>query len=553
MARDLFSYANVEELKSIFIPSLRICLDKETKPNPLVLDGLPSSETSGCVLIAETASRPPHLETSLEIALRLAIGGYKVAYLHYGAYLGAPCVYESVPRTLESWVKRMSIRYEDFGIKIMSKFAKFHNLNLQILDSNYFASRAMPIESFGPAPSSLEDLKCLSWKDSNLIGISVASLLITQAKTPMFAYENYKSYVSVLINDYKRSYYCVSEAIQSIESVEALIIFNGRFPAAKAVEQLSFEKGIPTFFHERGADKQKFSLRPWQPHNREKLQKEIISAWSSASALNPGSSSELAIQYFKKLRSGKAVGWISYLSEGSISSLNKLINSVKSVSSDSKKIICFFASSDDEYESVDDVIARAPSEWPTQKHMLIHLVDVCAEIGIQVIVRVHPRLAKINSPDLQVWNQLQFLPRQSQNVFVVPSDSDISSYDLIDQVDAVVTGHSTVGIEAVYWGKSAIVMGDPFYDKIGASIYQVRTREKLKECLSNLHNLKVSSESALPYGYYMATFGERFQLYEAADLFSGKFIGINLQVFDLTSWWLFLKKCKSFLRMLFSL
>lgn len=552
MAHDLFSYANVEGLKSILIPSLRIRLDKETKPSPLVLDGLPSSEASGCVLIAETASLSPHLETSLEIALRLAIGGYKVAYLHYGACLGAPCVYESVPRTLASWVKRMSISYEAFGINIMSKFAKFHDLNLQILDSNHFAKRALPIESFGPAPGSLEGLKKLSWKDSNLIGISVASLLISRAKTPLFAYENYKSYVSALINDYKRSYYVVSEAIQSIESVEALVIFNGRFPNAKAVEQLGFEKGIPTFFHERGADKQKFSLRPWQPHNRERLQKEIISAWSSASALNPGSSSELAVQYFKKLRSGKAVGWISYFDEGSKSSLNKLISSVRSSSNNSRKVICFFASSDDEYESVDDVIARAPSEWPTQKDMLIHLVDVCAEIGIQVIVRVHPRLAKINSPDLQVWNQLQFLPRQSRNVFVVPSDSDISSYDLIDQVDAVVTGHSTVGIEAVYWGKPVIVMGDPFYDKIGASIYQLRTHELLKECLSNLHSLKASPETALPYGYYMSTFGEKFQLYKPTDLFSGKFIGINLQVFELTSWWLFLKKCQSFLRMLFS-
>ena len=76
---------------------------------PLFLDGLCPERENQSVLIAETVNRTPHIETSLEIALRLAFAGFHVVYLHYGKYLLENDFYNSVGTGLVSWFKRKGI------------------------------------------------------------------------------------------------------------------------------------------------------------------------------------------------------------------------------------------------------------------------------------------------------------------------------------------------------------------------------------------------------------------------------------------------------------
>jgi capsule polysaccharide export protein KpsC/LpsZ len=111
-------------------------------------------------------------------------------------------------------------------------------------------------------------------------------------------------------------------------------------------------------------------------------------------------------------------------------------------------------------------------------------------------------------------------------VSIVSFDSEVDTYALIDRSDIVVTAGSTVGIEAVYWGRPSITLGPSYYSELNVTHYPTSTAELQAMISSN--NLNVDRELTIPYGYYMKTFGEAYKHYEPKTLFSGKFLGIDL-------------------------
>ena len=64
------------------------------------------------------------------------------------------------------------------------------------------------------------------------------------------------------------------------------------------------------------------------------------------------------------------------------------------------------------------------------------------------------------------------------NVTVIPPESKVSSYDLMDACEKVVTFGSTTGLEACYWGKPSIIIGHSGFEACGA-LYQVKKLEEV--------------------------------------------------------------------------
>ena len=115
---------------------------------------------------------------------------------------------------------------------------------------------------------------------------------------------------------------------------------------------------------------------------------------------------------------------------------------------------------------------------------------------------------------------------------------DIRDTDAIplDGVDAVCTGKSTVGIEAVYWGKVSILLSDSFYENTGPTLMTAFSVDQLSLSIQQIPSFVVSPSSALPYGYYMETFGTSFQLFKPDDLFSGRLCGVDITATYITPW-----------------
>ena len=156
------------------------------------------------------------------------------------------------------------------------------------------------------------------------------------------------------------------------------------------------------------------------------------------------------------------------------------------------------------------------------------VADSAHHHGHALILRNHPHLQKKSKLDRNKWDHPSFIP-SSSNVTIIKSSSTVDTYELIDASDLVVVHGSTVGIEAVFWGKPVIVVSDSFYDLIDASIYKPFTLVELDSLIGNLGNLMVDSDSSLPYGFYMASFGIASVLYKPKNLFLGSFLGFDLQ------------------------
>jgi len=162
-----------------------------------------------------------------------------------------------------------------------------------------------------------------------------------------------------------------------------------------------------------------------------------------------------------------------------------------------KKNIVFFSSSEDEFAALD-------REWdanklvPTQIGGIRTIVDALhdRQDTCQVYVRIHPNLAGVR---FAYHTDLYMLEREYPNVTVISPDSPISTYALIDHADQVVVFGSTVGIEAVYWGKPVILIGPAYYRDLGAC-YVPKDEAELKDLLT----CDLAPKDRLPaivYGY----------------------------------------------------
>lgn len=471
--------------------------------------------------MAEAWDVSPHLETGLEVALRLASAYRKVTYCHYGSILP---VCECVP-DLQTRLKRVLLWNDKtsvaMGIKLAEQFAVFNSLP--------FEAVSPPIEATSAEHSieeahldSVEDLKLARFMSSSALGISVASSLISIARNSEVIPREHAGLVNKLATSFARSFYVV-DGLAKASAYNAVVIFNGRFSTVKGAALAAQQLGIPVYYHERGCSKDSFSLRIYQPHDRMKVQEDICNSWK----IREGASAKsVARNYFFSKRAGKDKAWISFNDRMIPGQAHAMIQAAKARSR-TGIVISFFSSSDDEYISVSDTFTQSEFEWNSQDEAFKVLAESVRRHGHGLVVRNHPHLRTKARSDRLKWDSLSFV-NNKEDIVLLSSSSPVNTYELIELSDLVVTYGSTVGIEAIFWGKPAITLSDAFYDEIGATVYKPLSTAELDELMSNISLLLTNPDSSLPYGYHQSTFGTRFQLYQPRTLFEGDFLGKDL-------------------------
>lgn len=173
---------------------------------------------------------------------------------------------------------------------------------------------------------------------------------------------------------------------------------------------------------------------------------------------------------------------------------------------DRRNIVIFNSSQDeiaalgDEWEE-DNLFA---SQYEATEFMLQH-----ADADIHFFLRIHPNLKGVTHKGHMELYGLRKYP----NITVIPPESKISSYALMDACDKVVTFGSTTGVEACYWGKPSILVGRSFYEMTGAC-YHVKSREELAMCINGALQPK-DRVGALKYAYFLV---DRRYAVEKSDL-----------------------------------
>ena len=161
----------------------------------------------------------------------------------------------------------------------------------------------------------------------------------------------------------------------------------------------------------------------------------------------------------------------------------------------SKTNIAIYNSSQDEIAALGDEWQKGnlfPSQYEAIEFMLQH-----ADPGIHFYLRVHPNLKGVTHKAHMELYDLQKYP----NITVIPPESKVSSYALMDACNKVVTFGSSTGVEASYWGKPSILVGRSFYEMTGAC-YHMKSKDELVAAING--DLPPKDRiGALKYAYFV--------------------------------------------------
>lgn len=357
--------------------------------------------------------------------------------------------------------------------------------------------------------SSIDDLMSYTVGDCEL-GVSTASTLLfylRQSDPDLTELQNIK-----IVNDLNTSgllAFDYSEDMILKVKPDLVYIFNGRFSKYRSLMNACKKHNVPYLIHERGSTIHKYSLRPFMPHDMERLQKEMVDEWGKS---NNDTKLNTAKKFYESRRNGVELNWFSFVKDQ--------IKGKLPIFDNGKKIITYFSSSDDEFKAIGDIVKW--KYWLNQIDAIQSLIMVTEKMtDVQLVIRIHPHISHKSEIDKKKWNDIS---KNSKAILIKPED-DVDTYALIERSDVVVTCGSTVGIEAVYWGRPSVLMGPSFYSNLNA-VHTPRDEDELIYMLKN--KLPVNKEGALIYGYYMANFGIDFQYYKPVDIHNGLFKGVDI-------------------------
>jgi len=325
------------------------------------------------------------------------------------------------------------------------------------------------IRDCGPFPSTLPtrfanagELKKVTWDGFDL-GFGVYSSLVDMVNSYDPCMKTHAELVERLLVDAWRTY---ESALQHLRQgkYERVYIFNGRFAVARAWLRACQKTATPFVTHERTSDFEKvFLFENSIPHDPAPYAARIHAFWENAQ--NSPETVARGQEFFEERPKGKSGGWVSFVGSQKSGVLPEGIEGPEYK-------VGFFATTECEFSGVQDGTANRLYSSQAEAFHEIAFRAAREGRGIRFFLRLHPNSA---SEEVRWWESESF--RQLANIVVIPADSPVSTYDLIQAVDKVVVFRSTVGIEATYWGKPAVVLAPPFYGGIDA-VYEPQSREE---------------------------------------------------------------------------
>ncbi|MCS7029575.1 MAG: hypothetical protein NZ519_12505 [Bacteroidia bacterium] len=455
------------------------------------------------ILVIESFTSTPHLETAGEIAIREARKGKITAF----SYIDCDNPDCEIPLTLRNVLLGASNRHKFEQIARILSQQNIHIIKPVKLSKNTIKEiRLFTLSQF----DNLEELKKLTYKNARL-GLGIASSLISRIKDP---YVDVNLYRSLLRRYMRASAFTYEVAYQIIKHYNptTVITFNNRFACSKPISEVCKHLKIPLIIHERGADYRRFSLYSQSCHNFAYIRQLIRESWQKG-----GQDRKIVAQsFFERKRMGDGISWKSFTDAQEKGNFPKRRL---------QRRLVYFSSSDDEFASIDDDMIEQ-SLFKSQRDAIIFLIKwVSSQPDTELVIRVHPHLREKSKKERDWWDNLT-----GANVLTIKADSSVDSYALADSADVVLSYGSTMGIEAAYFGKPSILLGDSNYRGFGCT-YEPNSLSELIELIENKNLPSLPSENALPYGFYFMTHGELYKYYEPTSLFSGLFMGIELSYY----------------------
>lgn len=440
----------------------------------------------------------PHIETEMEIATDLINEGHDVYFVQCQGELH----FCNINFTRAEWICRdcRSRQKNSFDI-----------LGLQPDKILYFKDVALDEKIIPEKFVSIEELKAFTYEGSD-IGMGVASSLIS-------AYRDHRMDTEKFIKSIREgiwtSMYVHENAKKMLDELkpDLVIFFNGRYLEIRPMMRLCEERGIHFQTHERGGTIEKYILCDNStPHSLENLRREIVEDWEKA----PADREETGRKFFVDRRNRIMQSWVVFAADQERGSLPPGFDK-------SKKNVVLYNSSLDEYEGIAGISGKIYADDNIGIARLLESLE--HQKDIHFYLRVHPNLRDVENTQVK---ELEEINDRFSNLTLIRAAEIIDTYALMDAADIVVTFGSTMGAEAVFWGKPAVLLGNSFYDKLEGS-YIPATHEEAVELLQQ--DLQpISSKDMLKYGYWELERGIYYKYYKGTALFEGTFMGKSIAV-----------------------
>jgi hypothetical protein len=463
------------------------------------------------VIVIEFRSDTPHLETSLEIAARLSKNN-NVSYFHAGKEL---CDYPLYNRK-----KNAKLLGSPCPISLSQQLTRAKFPQIEFIDPREIYCLVNKDVMPGLCTSFVNISDLMMWKyDGQNLGIGVFSTLVDLSKSSSPKISRYKRQIDLLVKSAILSYSLCLELLES-KKPDAIVIFNGRFAAEHAAKVAARKSLVEVYFHERAGTKDRYFFANYMTHQFENRMDEInlISSRYSNSDL-----AEFGKKYFQSNQNGESVSWHSFIGHQLThrESLKRLAPNINP----NLKLATYYSSSDDEYASLDCRIKPFLS-WGSQVEAVACLQAILASHGYQLCLRVHPNLMHKSSDEQSAWERVGYLVRQSGGIYISCADP-INSYSIFDVTSIVVTGGSTIGVEALAAGLPVIVITECVYQDLSPSIYKAFDPIQFKNRVAShaKQSSVVHSGDANKYACWVYCHGHEFESFQPATLVSGYFLG----------------------------
>lgn len=338
---------------------------------------------------------------------------------------------------------------------------------------------------------SIEELKHFTYRDVE-VGNSILSLYYTVTRDlDMARLEKFHAFTKPLIREM-----CglVDYAYQLVEQIrpDEIIIHNGRlyenrffYDIARATNTAF--KAVETVGG-HGEPYAKMSYPGALPHNIEKWNQLAIKSWNQAKE-SEEEKYRIGSSFFERRRNGELVVDVK------VYVANQKKGLLPEGFDPTKRNIAIFTSSQDEIVALGDDWSYDqifPNQHEAIGYILNHSVP-----DIHYYIRIHPNLKGVLYKDHTDLYKYDKLP----NATVIPPESQVSSYDLMDACEKVITFGSSVGLEACYWGKPSILIGHTGYELCGAAYHIKKLADLMPAIEGNLP--PKPKEAAIRFAYFV--------------------------------------------------
>lgn len=449
------------------------------------------------LLAVEVFSWSPHIETASEICLCQNDQGLKVGFVfldvnNFDEYFG-----ETI---FARWLYRLLRPARQAKLRMITSLLRSRGVTVLPFPKPRSRQR---LSSSRLGINSVEQLMQLRVGTASL-GMGVASSLISQLSDSNPSVNSHRWLTDELLQAGQDSFELTQQLIAS-HRPRKLLIFNGRFACSKGIAEAARLAGVPTFYHEVGGTKDRYFFSDQTPHSSASKRDVLTHAWATA-----GEGREaIAARFFAPKRGGATLlekRWNNPQQEGWTLPLT------------GRRRFVYYVSSIDEFIAVDTEVDHGL--FNTQREAIEWLHGWAVEHSdVELIIRIHPRMQNITPQELSWWMSFE-----RDNVVVLPGNHPANSYELAASADRIICYHSSLGPEATYMGKVAILVGDAAFRGLDC-VYEPETTAELDALLVNPAIKPKPAENCLPYGYRQMMRGTPYKYYQAESFREGKLLG----------------------------